>query len=145
MREFSGSELSILTQFLSNRSQHVVVNCCRSKLGKCIGSAVLPPVRRRAFHRSGKQALRLCWQLHFGGCCAIPRWESSCYRVRIVIWTRFVCGVTCREWNWASMSKNMIVSRSRTIYPQTTPFTLDGTVLKESADLVILGGRLMPR
>ena len=24
--------LSILTQFLSNRSQHVVVDCCRSKL-----------------------------------------------------------------------------------------------------------------
>ena len=28
----SGSVLSILTQFLSNRSQHVVVDSCRSKL-----------------------------------------------------------------------------------------------------------------
>ena len=27
-----GSELSILTQFLSNRSQHVMVDGCRSKL-----------------------------------------------------------------------------------------------------------------
>ena len=27
-----GSELSILTQFLSNRSQHVMVDSCRSKL-----------------------------------------------------------------------------------------------------------------
>ena len=36
-------------------------------------------------------------------------------------------------------SKTMIVSRSRTVYPQLTPATLDGTVLKESADLVILG------
>ena len=28
--------------------------------------------------------------------------------------------------------------RSRTVHPQLTPLTLDGTVLKESADLVIL-------
>ena len=33
----------------------------------------------------------------------------------------------------------MLVSRSRTVHPQLTPFTLDGTVLKEFADLVILG------
>ena len=33
----------------------------------------------------------------------------------------------------------MIVSRSRTVHPQLTPLTLDGTVLKESAELVILG------
>ena len=33
----------------------------------------------------------------------------------------------------------MIVSRSRTIHPNSTPLTLDGTVLKESADLVIFG------
>ena len=33
----------------------------------------------------------------------------------------------------------MIVSRSRTIHPQCTTLTLDGTILKESADLVILG------
>ena len=39
----------------------------------------------------------------------------------------------------ASKTKTMIVSRSRTIHPQSTPLTLDGTVLKESADLVILG------
>ena len=33
----------------------------------------------------------------------------------------------------------MIVSRSRTVHPQLTPLTLDGIVLKESADLAILG------
>ena len=32
-----------------------------------------------------------------------------------------------------------IVCRSRTVHPQVTPLTLDGTVLEESADLVILG------
>ena len=39
----------------------------------------------------------------------------------------------------ASKTKTMIVSRSRTVHPLLTPLTLDGTVLKESADLVILG------
>ena len=39
----------------------------------------------------------------------------------------------------ASKSKTMIISRSRTVHPQLTPWILDGTVLKESADLVIFG------
>ena len=38
-----------------------------------------------------------------------------------------------------SKTKTMIVSMSRTVYPQLTPLILDGTVLKESADLVIFG------
>ena len=39
----------------------------------------------------------------------------------------------------ASNTKTMIVSRSRIVLYQITPLNLDGTVLKESADLVILG------
>ena len=38
----------------------------------------------------------------------------------------------------ARKTKTMRVSRSRTVYPQPNPLTLDGTVLKESADFVIL-------
>ena len=38
----------------------------------------------------------------------------------------------------ASNTETMVVSR-RAVHPQLTPLTLDGTVLKESADLVILG------
>ena len=38
----------------------------------------------------------------------------------------------------AKKTKTMIVCRSRTIHPKLTSLTLDGTVLKESADLVIL-------
>ena len=38
----------------------------------------------------------------------------------------------------ASKTKTMIVSRSRTVHPLLTPLTLDETVLKDSADLVIL-------
>ena len=39
----------------------------------------------------------------------------------------------------ASKTKTMIVSRSPTMHPQSPPLTIDGTVLKESDDLVILG------
>ena len=44
-------------------------------------------------------------------------------------------------WNETEVSKTktMTVSRSRTVHPQLTPLTLYGPVLKESADLVILG------
>ena len=38
----------------------------------------------------------------------------------------------------ASKTKT-IVSRPRTMYPQSPPLTIGGTVLKESDDLVILG------
>ena len=39
----------------------------------------------------------------------------------------------------ASKTKTMIVSRSRTMHPQSPPLNIDGTVLKESDDLDILG------
>ena len=39
----------------------------------------------------------------------------------------------------ASKTKTIIVSRSRTMHPQSPPLTIGGTVLKESDDLVISG------
>ena len=39
----------------------------------------------------------------------------------------------------ASKTKTMIVSRSRTMHPQSPPLTIGGTVMKKSNDLVILG------
>ena len=39
----------------------------------------------------------------------------------------------------ASKTKTMIISRSRTMHPQSPPLTVGGTVLKDSYDLVILG------
>ena len=38
----------------------------------------------------------------------------------------------------ANKTKTMIVSRSRTIHSQSPTLTIDGTVLEESDDLVIL-------
>ena len=57
-----GSVLSIPTQFLSNRSQHVMVNGCRSKLvdvvrsaaGQCFGQVIVPPVHFGALFYFGK-------------------------------------------------------------------------------------------
>ena len=40
----------------------------------------------------------------------------------------------------ASKTKTMTVSRSCTMHPQSPPLTIGGTVLKESDDVVILGG-----
>ena len=39
----------------------------------------------------------------------------------------------------ASKTNTMIVSRSRTMHPQSSLLTIGGNVLKESDDLVILG------
>ena len=41
----------------------------------------------------------------------------------------------------AIKTKTMIVSRSRTMHPQSPPLTIGGIVLKESDDLVIFGDR----
>ena len=63
--------------------------------------------------------------------------SMNCDLNRVSVW--------CNLWGMtlnASNAKTMIVSRSPAVPPQLTPLTLDGTVLKESADLVILGVRM---
>ena len=63
-----GSVLSVLTQFLSDRSQYVVVDGCRCQLVNVVsglpqGSVFAPSCSAchcRAFLRSVKQALQLC-------------------------------------------------------------------------------------
>ena len=57
----------------------------------------------------------------------------NCDLVRVNAW----CDLWGMKWN-ASKTKTMIVSRSRTMHPQSSPLTIDGTVLKESDDLDIL-------
>ena len=54
--------------------------------------------------------------------------------VRVNAWC-YIWGMKLNESN----TKTMIVSRSRTMHPQPPPLTIDGTVLKESVDLDILG------
>ena len=45
----------------------------------------------------------------------------------------------------AIKTKTMIVSKSRTMHPQSPALTIVGIVLKESDDFVILGVTLVPR
>ena len=51
--------------------------------------------------------------------------------------------VNCVNFGWMKLNaiktKTMIVSRSRTMHPQSPALTIGGTVLKESDNLVILG------
>ena len=54
--------------------------------------------------------------------------------VRVIAW----CDLWGMKFN-ASKTKTMIVSRSRTMHPQSPPLTIDGTVLTESDDLDIFG------
>ena len=58
----------------------------------------------------------------------------NCDFVRVNAW----CDLWGMKLN-ASKTKTMIVSKSRTMHPQLPPLTIDGTVLKESGDLDILG------
>ena len=56
------------------------------------------------------------------------------WHIRVNSW----CDVWGMKLN-ASNTKTMIVSRSRIMHPQPPPLTIDGTVLKESDDLDIVG------
>ena len=56
----------------------------------------------------------------------------NCDLNRVSMWCD-LCGMKLN----VSKTKSMIVSRSCTIHPQSTPLTLDLTVLKESADLIL--------
>ena len=78
-----GSVLSISTQFLSNRSQHVMLNGCRSKLvtfvsGVQQGSGLGPLLFR--LYTSDLYSI-LENRLHFDGCGAIPSRQSCGTRV----------------------------------------------------------------
>ena len=73
---------SILSQFLSNRPQHVMVECCRSKLGNVVsgvphgsigGPLLFLLYPSELFYILGNNLFGLCRLLHFNGCYAIPR------------------------------------------------------------------------
>ena len=57
-----GSVLSILTQFISNRSQYIMIDCCmckqltcvRSAAGQCFGPIIVPPIHLGAFFHFGE-------------------------------------------------------------------------------------------
>ena len=151
-----GSVLSILTQFLSNRSQHVKVDGCRSKLVNVVsgvpqGSVLVPLLflldtselfsilENKLIGYADDSTLTAVVQSP--GIRVTAAESLSRDLVKVSEW----CEIECIEFHlWTmklnvSKTKTMIVSRSRTMHPQSPALTIGGTVLKESDDLVIFG------
>ena len=81
--------LSLLTQFLSNRSQHVLVDGCRSKLvnvvsgvpqGSVLGLLLFLLYTSEFFSILENKLIGYADD-YFDGCCAIPRRQSCSGRV----------------------------------------------------------------
>ena len=77
-----GFVLSIVSQFLSNRSKHVMVNSCRSKLVNVVSGVqqgcVLGPLlfllyTSELFSILENELISYADDSHFDCCCAIPR------------------------------------------------------------------------
>ena len=141
--------LSILTQFISNRSHNVMVDGCRSKLVNVVSGvppgSVLGPLLFLLFTSEPFSILanNLIGYADDSTLIAVvtspgvrvPVAESmSSDLVKVSEW----CDLLGMKLN-ASKTKTMIASRSRTMHPQSSELTISGNVLKKSDDLVILG------
>ena len=136
-----GSILSILTQFLSNRSQQVMVDGCRSKLVNVASGVphgcVLGPLLFLLYTSELFSILENMLIGHADDSTLMAVVPSPGVRVaaaeslirdlgRVSEW----CDLWGMKLN-ASKTKTMIVSRSRTMHPQSPTLTTCGTVLKE--------------
>ena len=143
-----GSVLSILTQFLSNQSQHVMVDGCRNKLVNVLSGVpqgrVLAPLLILLYTLELFSILKnkligypndstLIAVVPSPGLRVTVAESLSCDLVKVSEW----CDLLGMKLN-ASKTKTMIVSRSLSMYPQSPALTIGGTVLKESDDLDIL-------
>ena len=141
--------LSVLTQFLSNRSQYVVVDGSRSKLfnvvsgvpqGSVLGSQLFLLYTAELFYIVENT---LYGYAHDSTLVDVV--PSPAERVAVTeSMNRDLnrVSVSCDLWEIklnAGKTKTMIVSRSGTVHPQLTPLTLGGTVLMVSAYLAVLG------
>ena len=144
-----GSVLSVLMQFLSNRSQYVFVDGYRSELVNVVSGvpqgSVLGPLLFILYTSELFSILvnKLIGYADDSTLMAVM--PSPGARVMVaeslnldLIRVNVLCDLWGMKLN-ASKTKTMIVLRSRTMHPQSPPLTIDGTVLKESDNLDILG------
>ena len=144
-----GSVLSILIQFLSNRSQDVMVDGCRSKLvnvvpGVSQGSVLGPllfllytsehfSIQENKLIGYADDSILIAVVPSPGDRVAVAE-SLSRDLVKVSEW----CDVCGMELN-ASKTKTIIISRSRTTHPHSPSLIICGTVLKESDFRVLLG------
>ena len=144
-----GSVLSILTQFLSNRSQQVMGDGCRSKLVNVVSGVPQGSVLGPLLFLLYTSELFSIWEsklISYADDSTLMAVMPS-PGVRVAVAESLIRDLGkdsewCDHWRMklnASKTKTMIVSRSRTMHLQSPPLTIGETVLKESDDLVILG------
>ena len=137
-----GSVLSVLTHFLSNRSQYVLVDGCRSKLVNVVSGvpqgSVLGPLLFLLYTSELFSILENKLVGYADDSTLIAVVPSPCARVTVAESLNrdlVIVNAWCDLWGMklnASKTKIMIVSRSRTMHSQSPSLTIDGTVLKES-------------
>ena len=141
--------LYILTQFLSNRSQQVMVDGCWRKLVDVVPGVPQGSVLGPLLFLLYTSELFSILENKLIGCAddstltaVVP---SPGFRVTVaetLIRDLGRVGEWCGLWGMklnASKIKTMIVSKSRTMHPQLLTLIIGRTVLKQSDDLVILG------
>ena len=141
--------MSILTQFLSNRSQHIMVYGCRSKLVNVMSGvpqgSVLGPVLSLLYTSELFSILENKLIGYADDSTLIAVEPSPGVRVAVAeSLSRDLVKVSdwCDLWGMklnVSKTNTMMGSRSGTMHPKSPALTIKGTVLKESDDLVILG------
>ena len=144
-----GSVLSILTKFLSNRSQHVMVDGCRSRLVNVVSGVphgnVLGPLFFLLYTSELFSILENKLIGYADDSTLMAVVPSPGVRVAVaesLIRDLGRVSEWCDLWGMklhAIKTKTMALSRSRTMPPQSPPLTIIGTVLKESDYLIILG------
>ena len=143
-----GSVLSILTQFLSNRSQHVMVDGCQCKLVDVVSGVPQGSVLDRLSFLLYTSELFSILEIKLIGYAYLSTLMAvvSSPVVRVTVAESLIRDLGrvsewCDLWGMklnAGKTKTMIVSRSLTMHPQSPPLTIGGTVLREFDGHVIL-------
>ena len=143
------SVLSMVAPFLSNRSQHIMVYGCLSKLVDVVSGVPQGSVLGSLLFLLYTSELFSILENMLNGyaddstlMAAVPSLGVRVTVAESLIRDLGRVSEWCDLWRMklnASKAKTMIVFRSLTMHPQSHPLTIGGTLLKESDDLVILG------